>query len=71
MRALIFDSVFSNNTVFILDGLMSSDLQTARHLNEELKDLAYKTDTPYCSLIRISSRSELFLILDQIMKSVR
>lgn len=66
MRALIFDSVFSNNTVFILDGLMSSDLQTARHLNEELKDLAYKTDTPYCSLIRIGSRSELFLILDQI-----
>lgn len=66
MNALTFDSRFTNNAVYILDGLKSSELQTAQHLYEELGDLKYETETPYCSIIPIASRAELFSALDQI-----
>lgn len=66
MRTLNFDSGFSNNAVFIIDGLKSSDLQTATHLHEELKDLAYTDTTPYCSIFRVTSRIELLSTLEEI-----
>ena len=66
MRVLNYNSVFSNNAVFILDGLKSTDLQTARHLDEELSDLSHTTQTPYCSMVRVGSRSELFAALEEI-----
>lgn len=66
MRGLNFDSGFANNAVVILDGLKSSDLQTARHLCEELGDLAYTTATPYCSMVRVGSRIELLSALEKI-----
>jgi hypothetical protein len=68
MHALTFDSGFSNNAVFILDGLKSSELQTAKHLHDELLDLAYTTTTPYCSIFRIGTRAELFSVLEEIKK---
>lgn len=68
MRALTFDSCFSNNAVYILDGLKSSELQTAKHLHEELRDLGYEADMPYCSIVRVGSRVELFSALEEIRK---
>ncbi|RRW54962.1 hypothetical protein [Pseudomonas moraviensis] len=66
MNDLTFDSSFSNNTVYILDGLTSSELQTARHLSEGLSDLKYEIETPYCSIIRTDSRSSFFTALSEI-----
>lgn len=66
MNILTFDSRFSNNAVYILDGLKSTELQTAKHLYEELSDLKYETEIPYCSIVSIASRVELFFALDQI-----
>lgn len=66
MTGLTFDSRFSNNAVYILDGLKSSELQTAKHLYEELIDLKYEIETPYCSIVSVSSRAKLFSELDQI-----
>ncbi|AKU13312.1 hypothetical protein AzCIB_3419 [Azoarcus sp. CIB] len=66
MNALTFDSRFSNNAVYILDCLKSSELQTAKHLYEELGDLKYETETPYCSIVPIASRAELLSALDQV-----
>lgn len=66
MRALIFDSKFLNNAVFILDGLKSSDYQTATHLHDELLDLALKNQAPYCQKRVTRSRIDLFAALDEI-----
>lgn len=68
MNALTFDSLFSNNAVYILDCLKSSELQTARHLFEEISDLRYETETPYCKIVRITSSAKLFSELDDIRK---
>lgn len=66
MNDLTFDSSFSNNAVYILDGLASSELQTARRLDEELSDLKHETETPYCSILRTDSRSSFFSALGEI-----
>lgn len=67
--ALTVDSMFSNNAVFILDGLKSSDLQTAKNLHGELRDLAAtKTGMPFISIYKVNSRKELFAALKEIQQ---
>jgi hypothetical protein len=66
MHSLSFDSSFLNNSVFILDGLKSSDYQSATHLNDELLDLALEGVTPYCKRLVTRSRADLFSALVQI-----
>lgn len=66
---LTFDSVFSNNAVFILDGLKLSDLQTAKNLHDELRDLAgTTTGMPFISMYKVNSRKELFAALKEIQQ---
>lgn len=71
MHSLSFDSNFLNNSVFILDGLKSSDYQTATHLNDELLDLALEGETPYCTKLVTRSRADLFSALVEIRELCR
>lgn len=66
MTDLVFDSGFSNNSIYILDALSSTELQTGRRLSEELGDLAYDVDSPYCSYIRTSSSADFLAALSKI-----
>jgi hypothetical protein len=61
-----FISGFRNNSVFILDGLRSDDLQTARHLYEDIVDSAPESARPYCRYAETKSCAALSAALDDI-----
>lgn len=66
MKPLLCDSRFLNNAIYILDGLNSSDMQTARRLYEELLDLRYSEDTPIIKYLTVYRRDDLFRALGEI-----
>ncbi len=66
MRPMTISSTFSNNALFILDGLKSSDYQTASHLYDELSPSFNTMTVAYCRILPARSRAELFSALDKI-----
>lgn len=63
-----FQTRFTNNAVIIIDGLRSTDLQTARRLYDELMDIdGYSSSQKtYFRIERVNSRSDLLLCLDNL-----
>lgn len=63
---LAVETRFENNSIFVLDFLSSTDLQTARRLAEDLSDLAMGVGAPYCRYVKVSGAEHLFGVLDAI-----
>jgi hypothetical protein len=59
-------SQFSNNALFILDGLTSGEFQTAERLRRELDDLAQHQSTPTVDYVKVATRDHVLVVLDQI-----
>jgi hypothetical protein len=58
--------MFSNNALFILDGLKSCEYQTAKHLYDELSPSFNTMTVSYCRILPARSRDELFSALYKI-----
>jgi hypothetical protein len=61
-----YNSSFLNNSVQIIDGLRSDELQTATHLKDGLSDLNYEMETPYCQYHKVESRANFIVTLGEI-----
>lgn len=62
----VFESRFSNNAVVVLDALRSSDMQTARRLEEELSQLKNEDGTAYCRIIKTTNKQSFISALHSI-----
>lgn len=62
----VFESRFSNNAVVVLDALRSSDMQTARRLEEELFLLKHEDGTAYCRIIKTIDKQSFMSALQSI-----
>ncbi|KJS38135.1 MAG: hypothetical protein VR70_11130 [Rhodospirillaceae bacterium BRH_c57] len=65
MSHLKFETQFANNAIIIVDGLKSTDLQTARRLHEDLLDfqMASEGQETLVHLEKVSNRQELIAFL--------
>lgn len=63
---LTFDSRFANNCVIVLDALHSSDMQTARSLEENLAPLKHPDGTAYCRIVKTPDRTTFLSALNSI-----
>ena len=62
----VFNSRFSNNAVIVIDALRSSDMQTARRLEEELLPLRHGDGTAYCRIIKTPDKQSFISGLQSI-----
>ncbi|MES5324533.1 hypothetical protein [Alcaligenes phenolicus] len=67
----VFESRFSNNSVIVLDALRSSDMQTARRLEEALFPLKHEDGTAYCRIIKTPDRQSFISTLQSIEEECR
>jgi len=65
-RVFSFSSRFSNNAVIVIDALVESDFQTARHLADDLAPLTLSDGSPYCRYHKVSTVQELLNYLGSI-----
>lgn len=68
---LTFASRFGNNALLVVDALGDSDLQTARHLFDDIQPMAEVKRTAYCRYYKVATSAELSDLLREILEQCK